>query len=100
MKGDGKNGMEATELEFSTTSIAITSVRTGVDVLAQILEESTSDVFGDLVEPIEEYSQLYSNDGKESMSKCMAQYKLFDEHRKKQDEARDRFYTLKQEALE
>ena len=30
----GKKGTEATELEFSTTSIAITSVRTGIDVLA------------------------------------------------------------------
>ena len=30
----GKKGSESTELEFSTTSIAITSVRSGVDVLA------------------------------------------------------------------
>ena len=31
---------EASELEFSTLSIAVTSVRSGIDVLATIIEES------------------------------------------------------------
>ena len=46
---------EASELEFSTLSIAITSVRSGIDVLATIIEESMQDVLGDLVEPLEVY---------------------------------------------
>lgn len=35
----GKRG-EASELEFSTLSIAITGVRSGIDVLAKLLDES------------------------------------------------------------
>lgn len=35
----GKRG-EASELEFSTLSIAITGVRSGIDVLAKLMDES------------------------------------------------------------
>ena len=67
-EANGKKGVEATELEFSTTSIAITGVRAGIDVLAQILEDSTCDIVGDMMEPIEEYVNLYSKDCKDSVA--------------------------------
>ena len=60
---------EASELEFSTLSIAITSVRSGIDVLAQIIEESMQDVVGDLVEPLEVYQKHYTNDCADSIQK-------------------------------
>ena len=31
---------ESSDLEFSTLSIAVTSIRTGIDVLATLIEES------------------------------------------------------------
>ena len=46
---------ESSDLEFSTLSIAVTSIRTGIDVLATLIEESQQDVVGDLVEPLEMY---------------------------------------------
>ena len=67
----GERG-EASELEFSTLSIAVTSVRSGVDVLAQIIEESMQDVVGDLVEPLEVYQKHYTNDCADSVQKGSA----------------------------
>ena len=55
MRGESIEKGEASELEFSTLSIAVTSVRSGIDVLATIIEESMQDVTGDLVEPLEMY---------------------------------------------
>ena len=46
---------ESSDLESSTLSIAVTSIRTGIDVLATLIEESQQDVVGDLVEPLEMY---------------------------------------------
>ena len=53
---------EASELEFSTLSIAITGVRSGIDVLARMMEDSAQDVVGDMIEPLETYHKHYSED--------------------------------------
>ena len=53
---------EVSELEFSTLSIAITGVRSGIDVLARMMEDSAQDVVGDMIEPLETYHKHYSED--------------------------------------
>ena len=47
----GKRG-DNSELEFSTLSIAITGVRSGVDILARLMDDSAQDIVGDLIEPL------------------------------------------------
>ena len=64
----GKRG-EASELEFSTLSIAITGIRTGIDTLARMMEDSAQDVVGDMIEPLETYHKHYSEDSQESINK-------------------------------
>ena len=63
------NRGEASELEFSTLSIAITGVRSGIDVLARMMEDSAQDIVGDMIEPLETYHKHYSEDSQESISK-------------------------------
>lgn len=53
---------EASELEFSTLSIAITGVRSGIDVLGRLMETAAQDVVGDLIEPLETYQKFYNDD--------------------------------------
>jgi len=60
---------EASELEFSTLSIAITGIRTGIDTLARMMEDSAQDVVGDMIEPLETYHKHYSEDSQESINK-------------------------------
>jgi len=60
---------EASELEFSTLSIAITGVRSGIDVLARMMEDSVQDIVGDMIEPLETYHKHYTEDSQESISK-------------------------------
>ena len=62
----GKRG-EASELEFSTLSIAITGVRSGIDTLCRMIEDSAQDVVGDLIEPLETYHKHYTEDSQESL---------------------------------
>ncbi len=62
----GKRG-DASELEFSTLSIAITGVKSGVDVLARVIEDSSQDIIGDMVEPLETYYKNYNDDSQESI---------------------------------
>lgn len=64
----GKRG-EASELEFSTLSIAITGVRSGIDVLSRMMEDSAQDIVGDMIEPLETYHKHYSEDSQDSISK-------------------------------
>jgi hypothetical protein len=40
---------------FDTTSIAISNVKQGLDDIAKILQDKISIVFGDLIEPLEQY---------------------------------------------
>ena len=81
---NNKKGMEATELEFSTTSIAITGIKAGIDVLAQVLEDSTADIIGDLMEPIEEYLNLYTKDSKDSGALGKQIFEQYTESKRKQ----------------
>ena len=60
---------DASELEFSTLSIAITGVRSGIDVLSRIIEDAAQDVMGDMVEPLETYYKNYNDDSQESIQK-------------------------------
>lgn len=60
---------DASELEFSTLSIAITGVRSGIDVLSRIIEDAALDVMGDMVEPLETYYKNYNDDSQESIQK-------------------------------
>ena len=62
----GKRG-DASELEFSTLSIAITGVKSGVDVLSRVIEDSSQDIIGDMVEPLETYYKNYNDDSQESI---------------------------------
>ena len=63
------NRGEASELEFSTLSIAVAGVRSGVDVLARMMEDSAQDIVGDMIEPLETYHKHYSDDSQDSISK-------------------------------
>jgi len=60
---------DASELEFSTLSIAITGVRSGIDVLSRIIEDAAQDIMGDMVEPLETYYKNYNDDSQESIQK-------------------------------
>jgi hypothetical protein len=57
----GKRG-DASELEFSTLSIAVTGVKSGIDVLSRVIEDASSDIIGDMVEPLETYYKNYNDD--------------------------------------
>jgi len=50
-------------------SIAITGVRSGIDVLSRIIEDAAQDVMGDMVEPLETYYKNYNDDSQESIQK-------------------------------
>ena len=64
MRKGNSSGLEdattTSELEFSTLSIAVTSVRSGVTTMAQMMEESTQQLLSDLVEPVEIYNKHYT----------------------------------------
>ena len=79
----GKRG-EASELEFSTLSIAITGVRSGIDTLCRMIEDSAQDVVGDLIEPLETYHKHYTEDSQESLSKCNALWNQYKDSIQKQ----------------
>jgi hypothetical protein len=79
---------EASELEFSTFSIAITGVRSGIDVLARLMEDTAQDVVGDLIEPLETYHKNYNDDCKEYLSKSSSLWSMFKEATNKKQEAR------------
>lgn len=53
---------DASDLEFSTLSIAITGVRSGMDVLCRLLDDASQDIMGDMVEPLETYYKNYNDD--------------------------------------
>ena len=91
---------ESSDLEFSTLSIAVTSIRSGVDVLATLIEESMQDVVGDLVEPLEMYQKHYTNDCADSIQKGSTIWAQWQEQQVNQKDAKEKFYTLKEQALE
>ena len=66
-----KRGGDASDLEFSTLSIAITGVRSGVDILARLLDEASQDIIGDMVEPLETYYKNYDTDSQESIQRSL-----------------------------
>ena len=51
---------DSSDLEFSTLSIAITGVRSGVDILARLMDDAALDIVGDLVEPLDTYYKHYN----------------------------------------
>ena len=66
-----RRGGDASDLEFSTLSIAITGVRSGVDILARLLDEASQDIVGDMVEPLETYYKNYDSDSQESIQRSL-----------------------------
>jgi len=42
-------------MQFTTLSIAVSSIKSGIDSLSSILDEATQMVVGDLVEPLDTY---------------------------------------------
>jgi hypothetical protein len=54
--------------EYTTLTIAITSVKSGLDSLASIIDDSTNTVIGDLIEPLDAYSRTYQSDSNESFA--------------------------------
>ena len=45
--------------QYSTMNIAIEAIKTGVESLAIVIEESTSNVMGDLIEPLGMFQTNY-----------------------------------------
>jgi len=41
--------------QFDTTSIAITNIKQAMEDIAKSVQEKTTIVFGDLIEPLEQY---------------------------------------------
>ena len=64
----GKRG-DASDLEFSTLSIAITGIRSGMDVMARLMEDAAQDIVGDMIEPLETYHKHYSEDSLDCLTK-------------------------------
>ena len=54
--------------EYTTLTIAMTSVKSGLDSLASIIDDTTHTVIGDLIEPLDTYSRTYQNDSNESFA--------------------------------
>ena len=82
------NRGEASELEFSTLSIAITGVRSGIDVLARLMDDTAQDVVGDMIEPLETYHKHYNDDSKEYLSKSSSLWSMYKEATIKKQDAR------------
>ena len=95
----GKRG-EASELEFSTLSIAITGVRSGIDTLARVMEDAAQDIVGDMIEPLETYHKHYNEDSQDSIAKSIVIWNSYEDSLKKQKDAKDKFYGLKEQAME
>ena len=95
----GKRG-EASELEFSTLSIAITGVRSGVDVLARMMEDSAQDIVGDMIEPLETYYKHYTEDSQESISKSHQIWTSYKNALTMRQDSKEKFYGLKEQAIE
>ena len=95
----GKRG-DASELEFSTLSIAVTGVKYGIDVLSRVIEDASSDIIGDMVEPLETYYKNYSDDSQESIQKSLQIWNQYQDATHQQTDARDKFYNLKEQAIE
>mmetsp|Transcript_20660 Transcript_20660/g.27877 ORF Transcript_20660/g.27877 Transcript_20660/m.27877 type:complete len:130 (-) Transcript_20660:2841-3230(-) len=95
-----KRGGDTSDLEFSTLSIAITGVRSGVDILARLLDESSQDIIGDMVEPLETYYKNYDSDSQESISRSLTIWNQYLDATKQREEARGSFFGLKEMAIE
>ncbi len=59
MVGKEKYQQEFTNEEDTTLSLVLQLVKSGVDQLAQDLEEATHQILGDLIEPLETFTRLY-----------------------------------------
>lgn len=46
------------EDDFSTLNQAINSVKSGIETLAAVLDDSLAEIKGDIIEPLETYSRL------------------------------------------
>jgi hypothetical protein len=56
------------------------------------------EILGSLVEPIDTYQKLYTNDSADSFTKCSNFMNKFKELQKRQQEARDRYFYMKEKA--
>ena len=96
----GKSGGDASDLEFSTLSIAITGVRSGVDILARLMDDAALDIVGDLVEPLDTYYKHYNNDSQESISRNLTIWNAYKDTTRECADTRDSFFSLKEQAIE
>ena len=92
----GKRGIDGSDLEFSTLSIAITGVRSGVDILAHLMDDAAQDIIGDLVEPLDTYYKHYNSDSQESISRNLTIWHSYKDATKERDDSRESFYSLKE----
>lgn len=45
--------------EYATLTLAVSSIKSGLEALSFTLEESISEIMNDLVEPIETFTKVY-----------------------------------------
>ena len=79
---------------FDTSSIAISNVKQGLEEFANVVQDKTSIILQDLVEPIEQYQKHYVQNSNESISSAKTFWYALDEERKKIIQTKDKYYRL------
>ena len=79
---------------FDTTSIAINNIKQGLDDIAKTVNDKTSIVFGDLIEPLEQYQKHYVQTSNELISQAKTYWHTLEEEKKKMHYIKDKYYKL------
>lgn len=84
--------------EYTTLTIAITSIKSGLDSLASIIEDTTHTVTGDLIEPLDTYSRTYQNESNESFASANPAWSNYQESSIAVRNAKLKYFDLKDQA--
>jgi len=81
--------------DYTTLTIAFTSVKSGLDSLATIIDDTTHTVTGDLIEPLDTYSRNYQNDSNESFASANSAWSSYQESQTAVRNAKLKYFEYK-----
>jgi hypothetical protein len=65
--------------QYSTLSLAFQCVKAGIENLAVQVEEVTSNLVGDMIEPLETFTRLYQEETSSKLRICERTWSAFEE---------------------